>query len=237
MVTKTKIELVIRAYQAIRISSLTAQAIPEEIDMALDMMEDMMWEFESVNICTDYNFSGSKIDPNEPSGLQPYTVNAASMNLANRIANFFGKETPAGILKQAVGSLANWSSRTAKVNQINPSARQPRGSGSTLRFSNWQRYYGNLSDAPISCDTFTLKVFATDFFTVDFTPYLLEGATIVSFETLVSNGIDMLEIVQDGPIFTMKCKGLIVGYSIIELKVTTSTGRVDPQAINFNITI
>lgn len=236
MSTKTKIEIVNRAYQALRISGLTVQAIPEENDMALSMLEDMMWEFESVNICTDYYFSGDKIDPNSPSGLQPYTHNAASMNLANRIANFFGKETPSGILKQAVGSLANWSSRTAKVNPINPSARQPRGSGSTLRFSNWQRYYGNMSDAPISCDTFTLKVDATDFFTVDFSPYLLDGATIVSFETLVSSGIDMLQIVQDGPIFTLECKGLFTGYSIIELKVTTSTGRVNPQAINFNIT-
>ena len=234
--TKTKIELVNSAYQALRISGLTVSAIPEELTVGLEMLENQMYEYEESNICTNFNFSAGSIDPNEESGLFAYTNNAAVMNLATRLVNFFGREVPDGIQRMAIGGLATWASRTARVNMINPSGRQPRGSGSTLRFSNWMRFYRYAEDAPIACSTFELKVDQTDFFTVDFTPYLLEGQTIVSYETKVSNGIQLLNIVQNGPIFTMECKGEYVGYSVIDIKVTTSSGRVNPEAINFNIT-
>jgi len=233
---KTKIQLVNRAYQAIRISGLTVNAVPEEISVAIDMLQDMMYEFESRNICTKYFFEDDQ-DENAKSGIDDAFNNAASMALAERVINFFGREVPTGISQQARGGIDNWSSRTAQVRQINPAARQPRGSGSTLRFSNWRRYYGVILDAPIDCETFNLKFKEVNYFTHDFSKYLHVGETIVSYKVAVSRGIELLDIQQDGNKFVMKCRGLYVGYSVIEIEITTSEGRVNPEAINFNINV
>ncbi len=231
---KTKLQLVNRAYQAIRISGLTVNAVPEEITVALDMLQDMMHEFESRNICTGYFFEDEQ-DSNAKSGIDDAFNNAASMALAERLINFFGREVPIGISSQSRGGVDNWSSRTAQVRQINPAARQPRGSGSTLRFSNWRRFYGVILDAPIDCETFNLKLREVNFFTHNFTKYLHPDETIESYRVAVSRGIELLDIKQDGNLFTMQCRGLYVGYSVIEIEITTSEGRVNPEAINFNI--
>ena len=232
--SKTNIELVNRAFQAIRISGLTTDAVPEESSMALSMLEDMMRELDSRNICTGYIYA-DEIDPNEESGIPPYANNAASMNLASRIINFFGREVPVGIAKMATGGIDNWSSRTAKVNKISPPANQPRGSGSTLRFPNWNRYYGNLVSAPLECSTLDLGVGDTNFFTVDFVSYLDEGETIDSYEVEISRGIDILSITQIGTAFEIKAQGLFIGYSPVNLIITTSLTRVNNEVINFNI--
>ena len=231
----TKGEHVLRAYRVIRISGLTTKPTPQEVELGLSELEDMMSEFRSRNICSTYVFEDDP-DVNTESEIATEFNNATQKCLGVRLAPYFGKEAEMSVQRQATQALSNWGARTGKTNMINPPNRQPRGSGNNFRFPNWVRFYRFDGDAPISCDTFTLKVDAIDFFLVDFTNYLLDGATITSFTTEVTNGITLLNITQDGAKFNMECKGVFGGSQTITLTITTSTGRINPQLVNFNIT-
>ena len=231
----TKGEHVIRAYAALRISGITVDASPNDVITGLSELEDMMSEFRSRNICSSYVFEDD-IDPNTDSEISSEFNNATQKCLAIRLAPYFGKEASMLLQKQANQGLSNWSARSGKTNMISPSNRQPRGSGNTYRFPNWIRFYRFEDSAPISCDTLVLKVGEINFFQTDFSGYLLDGETIVSFTTDVTNGLELINIVQDVDKFNLECEGKIVGYSFITLTITTSTGRINPQRINFNIT-
>ena len=233
--SKTKVEHVLEAFDYLRISGLTTSPNPSEIKTGLTRLEDMMNEFRSRNICSSYVFEGD-VDPNTDSEINDAYNNAVATCLSLRLAPSFGIAINPEIRAMATSGLSNWSARSGKTNMINPSNRQPRGSGNTFRFPNWVRFYRFENDAPISCDTFALKVDAIDFFQVDFSEYLLDGATIVSFETDVTNGLELISIVQNGDAFDLECRGKSEGANFITLTITTSTGRINPQRVNFDIT-
>jgi hypothetical protein len=231
----TKVEHVLRAYAALRISGLTTTPNPKEIELGLNELEDMMNEFRSRNICSTYVFEDEP-EPNTDSEISNTYNNATQKCLAVRLSPYFGIEPLMTLQRQATQALSNWSARSGKVNMIKPSNRQARGSGNTFRFPTWVRFYRFDGDAPIECDTFTLKVDAVDFFTVDFSGYLLDNATIDSFTVESTNGIDLLNTVQDVDKFNLECKGVNAGHQTVTITITTSTGRVNPQIVNFNIT-
>ena len=213
--SKTKVEHVDNAYQAMRISGLTVKANPEEIELALTLLEDMMHEFKSRNICSNYVFEDS-INPNTDSRINPAYNNATASCLAVRLCHHFGKEVPNGLQMQANQGLSNWSARSGRVNQVNPSNRMPRGSGNTFRFSNWVRYYRFDDNAPISCETIDLKVDEIDSFVINFGGYLNAGETITSYTLDVSDGIQVLSDSNTTNTVTLECKGLVL--DTIQLK-------------------
>lgn len=228
-------EQILRAYSSLRISGLTSNPTPEEMELGFNELIDMMAEFNSRNICTNYIFQDEP-DINAESGVATAFNNALQKCLAVRLAPFFGKEAPVLLQRQASQGVSNWAARTAVVNQISPSRRQARGSGNTFRFSNWTRFYRAGNPAPISCDTFDLKVGAVDFFGVDFSRYLLEGATIDSYTIESTSGIEIITDAQDVDVINLEVKGIQAGYQTATITVTTSTGRVNPELINFNVT-
>ena len=237
---KLKVDLVNRAYDWLRISGRTSNPLPEEVAIALDIQENMMYEFQSRNICSSWVFEECP-DPNTDSRLEPEYNEAVSTSLALRLAALFGKSAPQELVRMATQSLSNWSARSGKVNQIAPPRRQPKGSGNTFRFINWDRYYRAGESAPISCDTFQLKVGEINVFngvgsSLDFTDYLNDLEAIVSFETKVTDGLDLITISEVDGLFTIEVQGLGCGYNTILLTVTTSDGRVNPRQINFNVT-
>jgi len=230
----TKVEHILAAYSSIRISGLTSKPSPGEIETGLSELENMMNEFQSRNICSTYIFEDTP-EPNTDSGIDPAYNNATQKCLAVRLSPYFGKEAPKTIQRQATQALSNWSARSGKTNMISPPNRQARGSGNNFRFPNWIRFYRTNEAAPISCSTFELKVDEIDFFTVDFSGYLLDGATIDSFTTKVDSGIELTSITQAIDVFNLECKGLTAGFNTITITITTSTGRVNPEVINFSI--
>lgn len=237
--SKLKGELVNKAYKWLRISGLTAKASPGEIADGLDMLESMMLEFRSRNICSSYVFE-EEPDPSTDSRLESQYDNAAETCLAVRLAPFFGIEPSQTLMRQATQSLSNWSARSGKVNQVKPSNRQPRGSGNTFRFPNWIRYYRFEPDAPISCETISIKVNETNTFQIDFgangLQYLNDLETIASYTTEVSNGINLISSSQNGSIINLEVVGVASGFNSILVTVTTSDSRVNPETVNFNVT-
>ena len=234
--SKTKGQHVDQAFKRIRISGLTVKALPEEIETGLIVEEDMMHEFKSRNICSSYVFEDDP-DANTDSGVDPAYNNAMSSNIAIRIIDYFGKEIPQSLMRQAPQSLSNWSARSGKTNMISPPRRQPKGSGNTFRFQNWSRYYRFQDDAPISCDTLEIKVNEIDSFGIGFNGYLLSGETISSFTLTPSNGVSILSstISADSESILLECKGVCAGNAPVVITITTSLARVNPETVYFNV--
>ena len=145
--SKTKIEHVNRAFQWLVISGITSKPSPEETEIALSILEDMMNEFKSRNICSSYVFEETP-NPNTDSEIDDSRNNAVGSCLALRLANLYGKEAPHTLQKQATQSLSSWSASVSKTNMIQPPRNQPKGSGNTFRFSNWARFYRAGNPAP-----------------------------------------------------------------------------------------
>lgn len=233
--TKTKGEIVNRAYSWLRISGLTSPATPKENEKALEVLEGMMAEYNSRNICTTFIFEDVPDEATE-SGIPLQFFLAASYCLGRRMAPDFGKQITQLQDRAATGALANWTARTAKVNQINQPNRMARGNGNTFRFQSWFRYYRTDADAPISCDTLELSIDEIDFFDVNFNTYLKTGETITSFTVDSTNGVEVLNTELSGTVITLKCKGKLSGFQTVTLTLQTSGGRSNPAVVNFNIT-
>lgn len=235
MATKTKGYIIDEAYNLLAINGLTTTPTPEEIDRAMNRLEDMMHELHSRNICSSYVFEDYP-DPNTESGIHPAFTNAAATNVAVRILSSYGRPLTEDLMLQARQSMSNWSARSARVNPINHPSRQPRGSGNTFRTLESSRYYRYEDDAPTSCTTLNLKVGEINGFVIDFSLYLKDGEVISSYTKEVSNGLELIaESNTDTTINLEKVKGLLAGYETITLTITTDGGRVNPHTVNFNV--
>lgn len=233
--TKTKGEIVNRAYSWIRISGLTSPPTPKETEKALEVLEGMMAEYDSRNICTEFNFEDVPDEATE-SGIANQFFLAAAYCLGRRMAPEFGKQLTQLQDRTATASLSNWTARTAKTNSIGQPRRMPRGNGNTFRNQSWFRYYRTGADAPVSCDTLELKVDELNFFDVNFDTYLKTDETITSFTVDSTNGIEVLSSVKSDAIITLECKGKLAGFQTVTLVLQTSRGRSNPAVVNFNIT-
>lgn len=234
--SKSKVEFVLAAFKWLRISGLTVSPEPEEITDGLGVLENMMNELKSRNICSSYQFE-DVASHNTISGIDPAYNNAVETNLAVRMAVLFGLQPINGLQAQANQSMSNWAARTGEVKEIINPSRMPRGSGTNFRFSNFRRYYRDDENAPISCNTRKLKYQAINYFPVNFDLYLADGETISSYAVESTNGIEVIEHALVGNTVTLKCKGIRPGWNVVEVVITTSLGRVNPEAVNFDILV
>ncbi len=229
-----KIDHVRKAYEQLVISGITTEITPEEVVIGLERQEDMLNEFRARNICSNWLFEDNP-NPNTDPDLEPEYNYALETNLAVRLCAIFGKEPPITLARMAMQSLSNWSALSSKTNQINPPRRQARGSGNTFRYENWIRFYRFVNNAPISCDTFEIKEDQEDFYLVDFSNFLLAGNAITEFTVDHTNGIEVLESTQVDNAINLKCKGVVAGFNTVTITVTTSSGRINPQVVNFTV--
>lgn len=232
--SKTKIDLVNGAYKKLRISGLTSDPDPSEVRDGLEMLESMMAEFKSRNICSSYVAEDNPTATLD-SRLENQYTNACEWNLAVRLAPLFGKEPTMTMMNQAVQSLSNWSARSSRVNQINPPNRMPRGNGNTFRFPNWVRFYRVEDNASISCDTIQMVVEQKDVYQSDFSDYVNAGEVVSSYEIKASNGITINSSSLSNNVVTFDITAKDSGYQAVSIKVTTSLGRINPTTVNINV--
>jgi len=97
-----KIDLVNGAYQLIRISGLTTEAVPEEITIGLQVADDLAGEL-SATLDTGYiqplEYGAS--DPTALSGLTVQTAGPFKKLLAVELVTYFGKEAPMSLVMNA----------------------------------------------------------------------------------------------------------------------------------------
>lgn len=235
-----KVDLITDAYSQLRISGLTVDPTNEDLEVALMRLEDMAAEFDSRNISVGYNFELNP-DPNSDANVPREFKYAFATNLAIRLIADFNKQVPQMLLSMATQALSNMSARAAamRVRQTEYPRRQPRGSGSTLRYNRWQRFYRDPLRAPVGSDE--LNIGEINDYKEDFSDYLIGDESIDSFTITADPGLTIVSSSNDTPVISYRLQGTSRAENRaqslyqVTITVTTSTGRVSEQVIPFNV--
>tara|TARA_R110000764_G_scaffold132941_5_gene220870 strand:- start:5837 stop:6556 length:720 start_codon:yes stop_codon:yes gene_type:complete len=235
-----KIDIVLAAYSELRISGLTSSPLPEEIELAVRRLDNMMLGWRNKNLCVSYNRSASysDIDPNQDSGLNDTDMFAVVANLAKNLCSSFGKACPQQTLADAKEGYDNLFSVVVPARESNPYL--PLGTGRAFgnTFAYKYKFQDNDKNAPDNCDTYSLIVGQTDYFSVDFNGYLLEGNTIESFVVEDGQGVSVPASNEVDGVINFEAIGVYTGFAPIKITVTsTPSGRVLPETVNFNVTL
>jgi len=235
-----KNDIVLAAYGELRISGLTSAPLPEEITLAVRRLDSMMAGWRNKNLCVNYNksVSYSDIDPNQDSGLNDDDMFAVVANLAKNLCSSFGKICPQQTLVDAKEGYDNLFSAVVPERESNPYL--PRGTGRAFgnTFASKYKFQDDDKNAPDNCDTYTLIVGQTDYFSVDFNGYLLDGNTIESYTIEDGQGVSVPSSSEVDGFINFEGVGLTAGYAPIKITITsTPSGRVLPQTVNFNVTL
>lgn len=220
--TKTKGEIVSEAYAWLGISGITTEPTPGEVTRGLNLLEKMAREFDSRNICTNFNYEDSPA-PTTESGIDDAYTYAAETQLGIRLAPYFGKELTVTQRMQASGSLSNWAARTSVTRRVPYPSRMPKGRGNLTV----NRYFPPVEQIPVSCKNETITQGEINTYTYSLTNYLRDGETVSSHTYEASAGLTVTaESLPDGVwSYTVECSATAVSYQSVTLTVTTSTGR------------
>lgn len=236
MPTKTKGEIVDRAFSWLKVSGLTSKPSPNEISKALDVLEGYCYELDSRNICTNFTYEDYP-DPATESGIDNAFWLAAAYGLGVRLAPEVGKPVTQDQMKACAASTSNWAARTSVSRQVQAPRRQPRGSGNTFRNLSFNRYYKPQAEAPISCDTIQIMRGSIESYTFSIEDYLGDTQTLSSYTIDVTDGLTILSESMASPVWSyqVECKASAVDYQAIQLTVTTDLGNKKVFTINFNV--
>jgi len=232
-----KIDIIQGAYSQMRISGLTVQPTPEDVNLALIRFEDMMEEFFGRGMCIGFNFEDVPTTT-APHGLARKYRQMAQTNLAVRMIPDFNKVVPQTLQAQAkqTYSFAIGAATLDNIRAVQAPRRMPRGSGNTLRYNRWQRFNRPASLPDNECKTINIIQGDINDYSESFEPYL-EGETIVSFTIVSTAALSVLSSSNTESIVSYRVKALDpatsgAGQSII-ITVTTNSGRVYTHTVGF----
>lgn len=231
----TKVDHIASAYSKLRISGLTVDPTPEDLELALCRLEDMMSEWaEARNISLGYNFEDDP-DPNSVSNAPRWAHDGIGSALALRLIPDFNKEVPPALYAMASASMSAISGRAARdrMRQVQYPSRQPIGSGNRW-LPRWHRFYGGDISAPNNQDTTTIYKGDTDDFAESFQSYLDAGESISSFTIAATSGltIDSSSISGDSIAYTLTASD-IGSNEAVTIVMTTDAGRVDTRVVSY----
>lgn len=236
----TKNEIVLSAYEELRISGITSNPSSEDITLGVKRLDMMMLGWQNSGLCLSYIRSVSffDVDPNQDSGLNDVNAHAVVLNLAKTLCPAFGKQlhpdTRAEARKAYLGLFSS------DLTYREPDPYQPTGSGHSFGYGydDRFRFQGQADNAPENCSTADIIIGQTDFYPVDFTSEVeaVEGDSILSFTVEDGQGVQVNQSTQDGNVIILECTGLTEGYAPVKITLNFALGRVLPQTISFNVT-
>lgn len=235
-----KVDRISAAYSKLRISGLTVQPTPEDLELALGELENMMAELASRGIEVGYNFENEP-DPNSDLGVPQQYWNMINCNLAVRLIADFNKEVPPALLMQANQSLNNASARCAadRIRGVAYPARQPVGSGARI-FERWRRFYDNSGAIPPN-EPATLYIMQGEIndYKESFEAYLREDEEIVSAVVVCDTGLIIESSGFAGPVVSYRLNAPVElsasSWQQVKVTITTDIGRVDIRIINYQV--
>ena len=233
-----KIDIIKDAYSQMRISGLTVQPTPEDLELALNRLENMAAEWEARSIKVGYNFEDEP-DPNSETLLHRSAWNAFATNLGSRLLNDFGKSAApesAGLMKQARQSLAALSGVAARnmLNQVTYASRQPVGSG-----NQWSRWYKFYRTQPVSQSVTALIEGDITDFTEHFDSWLnlQEDEAIASYTIMASSSRIIIESdssTETDVVYRLKAESPS-DLEQVTIVVTSTAGRIETRSRHFQV--
>lgn len=232
-----KVDIINQAYVELRISGITVDPTPEDLEWGLIKLEAMAAEFAGRNICGGYNFE-EEPDPNCESGLSIQYQQAYTTNLAVRLAAAFGKVANQHLNMQASQSLSGISALSAAQRQTTYPSRQPIGSGNSRLFTRFRRFYPQTAQAPISCDTQQITRNETNDYTLKLYTYLEDGESISGYTQSSTEGLTIGSSALNGSDidYRVQCSNNASSYEYIDFTVSLDSGREKIFRVNFNVT-
>lgn len=229
-----KVDHINDAYSQLRISGLTIDPTPEDLEIALERLENMAAEWSS-RYCFGFNFEDNP-DPNTESGIDRKFAQTFATNLAVRLIPDFNKTVPDTLFMQAKQSMSNAAGTLAadRVKGVEYPARMPRGSGTAQKWNRWLRFNSPVLYVANHCDVQHLSVGDVQDYEESYSAYL-EGETIASFTIVATTGITLGASSNDDDSVLFRVTADSVSNPTITIVVTTSTGRKAKRVINFEI--
>jgi hypothetical protein len=229
-----KVDRINAAYSKLRISGVTVDPTPEDLELALQELENMMSE---INISIGYNFEDEP-DPNSPLGVDRKYWNMINTNLAIRLIADFNKAVPGALVAQANQSMSAAVGYAAadRVRQVQYPSRMPSGSGNTNRFGRWYRFAHPVQLPPNDKETVIVEPGDVDDYRVDFSAYLGEEV-ISSYVIEATNGLTVDSSSNDTPVINYRvtvADGAQV-WQQVKVTITTDLGRVQYQTVDFEV--
>jgi hypothetical protein len=227
----TKNDLLISAFEEIRISGITVNPTPADKALALRHLETMMAQLEGRNICVGYNFEDTP-NMNSPSNVDRAYWYPIIMLLADRLLPSFGKVATPEFARNRSGAQSYLSSVCAKLHPVPHSSRMPKAPGP---------YFYPASDPgpALNCTTHTMYIGDTDDFTESFISYLAAGETIASYVLTADTGLTVDSESLSTPIvsYRITADGNNGVEETLQAKIvaTTSDDRVITRLINFQL--
>lgn len=187
-----KVDFINDAYSQLRISGLTVQPTPEDLEVALMRLENMAAEW-AARLDVGYNFEETP-DPNSTSNIKRAFWHCFATNLAIRLIPDFNKPVPPTLERQAAQAYSYMSGAAAigRLQQVDYPNRQPQGSGNTLKYNRWQRFYR--TDFSDLNSVNVVRMFQDDIndYVEHYDAYLDEGETIASYSIVADNGLNIV---------------------------------------------
>lgn len=229
----TKIEVILDAYSQLRISGLTKQPAPEDIEAALWRLEGMVAEMD-LNI--GYNYEDNP-NVNSPTNVERRFRNALATNLAVRMVDF-GKPVPVELQRQANQSYSAMLGATVTPREAQFPGRFPRGSGNTIRFNYGYRFNKPAPRAPNEPQTKRMVVGEINDYVEHFDSYLNASETIASYTIEANDGLNILSDSLATPDVNYRIEAVATATdNSCDLNViivaTTSSGRVETRIVSF----
>ena len=233
----TKVDLISGAYSKLRISGLTVQPTPEDLELALTRLENTMAELEGArSICLGYNFEDQP-DPNSVSNIPNWSYNGIESLLATKLIPDFNKQVPMQLMMQAGSEMSSISGRVARdrLKQVAYPNRMPIGSGNS-QYSRWYRFYRSSSSAPNDCATNYMLTGDISNFTAHFDSWLENSENVVSYTIAGSSKITVSNDVLASPDVTYTVEAVSPSsLETVTIVVTSDLGRVHTRVVNFVI--
>lgn len=235
MSSNLKVDRINAAYSKLRISGVTVDPTPEDLELALAELENMMSE---INIDVGYNFEDEP-DPNSVLGVDRKYWNMINTNLAVRLIADFNKQVPAALVAQASQSMSAAIGYVSadRMRQVQYPTRMPTGSGNTNRFGRWYRFNHPAYLPPNNAETLLVKPLEVNDYKSDFSSYLAENEMIDTFTITTTDGFTLNSSSNDSPVVSYRItvsQGAQV-WQQVNITITTDTGRVDKRTINFEV--
>ena len=239
MTTILKGEIVLAAYADMRISGLTSDPAPEDMELGLNKLEAMASEIEHArNVCVGYIYEEYP-DPNAESGIPFHFKNAFVSALVIRLVSAFGKTSTPEQIGQATQAMSAMLSKTITVRPTQYPQRQPRGHGNDLRYNRWQHFYRKIALAPISCETQQINQEEINDYSLDLSEYLSTNETVDSYSYEAGDGLSIVSESLSASlwVYRVEAKDNSLALNRVQLTVITSEGRKQIFTINFNVSV
>jgi len=238
-----KIDLINGAYSHMRISGITVQASSEDNKIALTTMEELASNLMELNICLNYNLEETP-DVNSTSGINKKHRSAFKWVLAEHLLSEFGKgaadKIDQNLFRKSGAGLSFLYSVTANPQQTQYPNRQAIGSGNSLKWGRYRKFYSPVSEAPNECDTNRMVVGNIDDFVEHFDSWLIDSEEVASYTIAADTGLTIVSSSLSTPDVSYRINAVGTAsqsaYLQVKIVATSDSGRITTRLINFELT-